>query len=178
VAPVIHRFDACSATCVRPGKAAPDPEKHCSKEPQMPREATVRRTDDTAAQASDSQNLAPDEGRARGENTVVLVGKVSGGPADRQLPSGDMLVTWRLVVRRPPPARRRMPEGVRQTSVDTIDCASWRGDVRRAVTGWSDGDVVRVEGSLRRRFWRTAVGTASRCEVEVTRVRRLSRARS
>ena len=58
----------------------------------MPREATVRRTDDTAAQASDSQNAALDEGRARGENTVVLVGKAPVGPADRQLPSGDMLV--------------------------------------------------------------------------------------
>lgn len=143
----------------------------------MPREATIRRTDDTAAQASDSQHVAPDKGNVRGENTVVLVGKVAGVSTDRQLPSGDVLVTWRLVVRRPPPARR-MPEGIRQTSVDTIDCASWRGDVRRAVTGWSDGDVVRVEGSLRRRFWRTATGTASRCEVEVTRVRRLSRARS
>ena len=142
----------------------------------MPREATVRRTDDTATQAAPApQDGAAAESMAAGENTVVLVGKVAGIPADRQLPSGDMLVTWGLVVRRPPPARR-MPEGVRPPSVDTFDCASWRGDVRRAVTSWSDGDVVRVQGSLRRRFWRAATGTASRCEVEVTRVRRLSRA--
>ena len=143
----------------------------------MPREVTLRRTDGTAAQATSHRENAAvlEESMAGGENTVVLAGKVAGDPADRRLPSGDVLVTWRLVVRRPPPARRA-PEGIRRISVDTIDCASWRGDVRRAVHSWSDGDVVRVEGSLRRRFWRTATGTASRCEVEVTRVRRLSRA--
>ena len=111
------------------------------------------------------------------ENTVVLTGKLAGRAEDRTLPSGDVLVTWRIVVRRPA-AGRRVPEGVRAASVDTIDCASWRRDVRRALAGWSVGDVVRIEGSLRRRFWRTTTGPASRYEVEVTRVRRLSRAAS
>jgi single-strand DNA-binding protein len=109
------------------------------------------------------------------QNSVVLIGKIAGPPTDRTLPSGDVLVTWRVVVRRPAPSRPA-PGTVRGTSVDTIDCASWRADVRRAAAGWTTGDLVRIEGSLRRRFWRTAAGTASRCEVEVSHVRRLARA--
>jgi single-strand DNA-binding protein len=143
----------------------------------MPRQATVRPSDDTASAAASSTDVAVQEIVAADENTVVLVGKVAGDPTDRQLPSGDLLVTWRLVVRRPPPTRRASAAG-RTPTIDTIDCAAWRGDVRRAVAGWSNGDLVRIEGSLRRRFWRTTTGTASRCEVEVTRVRRLSRAPS
>jgi single-strand DNA-binding protein len=142
----------------------------------MPRQTTVIRHDESVpAGPIERADLTAAEPSPAGENSVVLVGKVAGDATDRELPSGDVLITWRLVVRRPPPARR-VPEGIRPTSVDTIDCASWRGDVRRTVKGWADGDLVRVEGSLRRRFWRTATGTASRCEVEVTRARRLSRA--
>ncbi len=135
----------------------------------MPRRATPTVRSDEIAAATTS----PSDGEGH-QNTVVLIGKLAGRPADRTLPSGDVLVTWRVVVRRPA-SSRRPPDGVRLTSVDTIDCASWRGDVRRTVVGWSDGDRVRIEGSLRRRFWRTAAGVASRCEVEVMRVRRLSR---
>jgi single-strand DNA-binding protein len=109
------------------------------------------------------------------ENSIILVGTMASTALDRELPSGDVLATWRMVVRRPPP-NRRPPDGARVTSIDTIDCASWRADVRRAVAGWSEGDLVRIEGSLRRRFWRSASGTASRCEVEVMKARRVSRA--
>jgi single-strand DNA-binding protein len=33
---------------------------------------------------------------------------------------------------------------------------------------WSAGDMLEIQGALRRRFWRGAGGTASRCEVEVS----------
>jgi single-strand DNA-binding protein len=128
--------------------------------------ATGKGTNASAARAD-----LPDVGH---ENSVVLVGRMAGSAADRTLPSGDVLVTWRVVVRRPAPART-VPAMVRATTVDTIDCASWRADVRRAAAGWSTGDLVRIEGSRRRRFWRTTTGTASRCEVEVTRARMLAR---
>jgi len=56
--------------------------------------------------------------------------------------------------------------------VDTIDLACWSARARRAALHCSDGDVVRVEGALRRRFFRTPGGPASRYEVEVRRLAR------
>ena len=47
---------------------------------------------------------------------------------------------------------------------------------QRVVSRLVPGDVVEVEGSLRRRFWRVGAGAASRSEVEVTRVRRVASA--
>jgi single-strand DNA-binding protein len=91
----------------------------------------------------------------------------------RELPSGDVLVTWRVVVGRPP--GRRPPEGVRPTTVDTLDCVAWTASARRAAAALAVDDVVEVSGALRRRFWRAGAGAASRCEVEVTTVRRVNR---
>ena len=109
-----------------------------------------------------------------GRNEVVLVGRVSGEPQMRELPSGDALVSWRVVVDRPAP-RRAPPPGVRPPTVDTVDCVAWTGRVRRTARGLADGDVVAVEGALRRRFWRSGPGSASRTEVEVAALRRLRR---
>jgi single-strand DNA-binding protein len=104
---------------------------------------------------------------SRSRNEVSLLGRLSAPPEERVLPSGDALVSWRLVVRRPPSTRAGAP------SVDTIDCASFRADVRRAAAKWTADDVLEVSGALRRRFWRGGSGAASRTEVEVTRVRRV-----
>jgi single-strand DNA-binding protein len=103
---------------------------------------------------------------------VVLLGRVSGAPQERELPSGDILVSWRVVVDRPPPRRR--PSG-RAPTVDTLDCVAWSATVRRTARGLLDGDVVSVEGALRRRFWRGSSGATSRTEVEVEALRRISR---
>ncbi len=100
-------------------------------------------------------------------NEVSLVGRLSAPAEERVLPSGDAMVTWRLVVRRPPSPRAGAP------SVDTIDCASFRADVRRSAAKWSADDVLEVTGALRRRFWRGGSGAASRTEVEVASVRRV-----
>lgn len=107
-------------------------------------------------------------------NEVVLVGRVSGEPEERELPSGDLLVSWRVVVERPVP-RRAAPAGVRAPTVDTLDCVARAPAVRRTARGLADGDVVSVGGALRRRFWRAGAGSASRTEVEVEQLRRLSR---
>jgi single-strand DNA-binding protein len=72
--------------------------------------------------------------------------------------------------------RRPAPGGVRAPTVDTLDCAAWSAGVRRTARGLHAGDVVEVTGALRKRFWRTGSGPSSRTEVEVRRVRRLSRA--
>ena len=94
-------------------------------------------------------------------NSVELVGRVSGAPEPRELPSGDDLVTLRLVVPRPGGG-----------PVDTIDLACWSASTRRAALRLADGDTVRVLGALRRRFFRTPGGAVSRYEVEVVRLSR------
>lgn len=100
-------------------------------------------------------------------NEVQLTGRVSGEPVERELPSGDPLVQLRVVV--PRPARR----GQRRTQVDTIDVACWSARSRTAALRLTDGAGVRVVGALRRRFFRTGAGAASRYEVEATSVRQV-----
>lgn len=116
------------------------------------------------------------EGQAGPEprNDVVLVGRVSGAPQDRQLPSGDVLTTWRVVVSRPPP-RRPAPEGVRLPTSDTLWCVGWAAKVRRVAATLSAGDVVEVTGGLRQRYWRAGAVLVGRTEVEVFTLRRLAR---
>ena len=107
-------------------------------------------------------------------NEVVLVGRVSAPAQERELPSGDVIATWRLVVDRPVVGRGRRA-GPGAVKVDTLDCVAWTPKLRRAVRSFDAGDVVAVEGALRRRFWRTGAAAASRCEVEVVSARRLAR---
>lgn len=102
-------------------------------------------------------------------NEVTLVGRVSQAPQERVLPSGDVLWVFRIVVRRPDGRGPR-------TGVDALDCAVWGGRARRTIRTWRDGDVVRVAGAVRRRFFRTSAGAASRVEVEVTEATLLRRA--
>jgi single-strand DNA-binding protein len=101
-------------------------------------------------------------------NEVRLLGRLSQPPEERVLPSGDPLWTFRVVVPR--------PAGAGRATVDSVECAAWTARVRRSVATWEAGDLVEVEGALRRRFFRTAAGAASRVEVEVSRVRRVRRA--
>ncbi|MFC7493938.1 MULTISPECIES: single-stranded DNA-binding protein [unclassified Nocardioides] len=103
-------------------------------------------------------------------NEVRLVGRVSQAPEERVLPSGDVLWTFRVVVQRPKAQGR--------TTVDALDCAAWSSRARRSVASWAPDDVVEVTGAMRRRFFRTGAGAASRVEVEVTRGRVLRRAGS
>lgn len=106
-------------------------------------------------------------------NQVFLRGAVAAAPVVRTLPSGDELCAFRINVPRPPD---RASSG--RTRVDSIDCASTRALVRRAVQRWSAGDVVEVTGTLHRRFWRGAGGAAaSRYEVDVLTARRAVTAR-
>ena len=96
-------------------------------------------------------------------NEVVLTGRVSATPEERELPSGDRLVTFRVIVDRPP------ERGSTKRAVDVIDVACWGGRVRRSALALAAGDPVRVEGSLRRRFFAAGAGRASRYEVEARR---------
>jgi single-strand DNA-binding protein len=115
-----------------------------------------------------TENGPPDDpGDEDHANQVRLRGRVSAAPENRVLPSGDRLVSARLVVARPPgPARLRQ-------SVDVLDCVAWTARARRLVTGWQPGSVVEVEGAIRRRFRRGPAGLTSRVEIEVVSARRV-----
>jgi single-strand DNA-binding protein len=103
-------------------------------------------------------------------NEVRLVGRLAAAPEIRELPSGAVVVTFRLVVERRTP-RRGAPS--RTPTVDTLDCAAWRKDLQRRVSAADPGEVIEVAGALRRRFWRVGPKAASRSEVEVSALRRL-----
>jgi single-strand DNA-binding protein len=101
-------------------------------------------------------------------NDVVLRGRLSAPPELRPLPSGDTLLVFKLVVRRETP-RPRGPKS------DVITCVSYLAAVQRYAAAWTPDDVVEVEGSLQRRFWRTPTGTAVAYEVNCRRGRKVPR---
>lgn len=101
-------------------------------------------------------------------NSVELRGRVSADPERRTLPSGDEVVSFRLVVPRDARARRRSRQ-----SVDTIEVSAWSAKARRAALRLQPGDEVTVTGQLRRRFRRTGGAPQSFVSVELeTCVRR------
>lgn len=95
-------------------------------------------------------------------NWVRLSGRISAEPESRVLPSGDEIVTFRLVVRRSAAARKRSKQ-----VVDTIECTVWRAGLRRSVSRIAPGTEVTVTGELRRRFSRGGGGAVSWVSVEV-----------
>lgn len=102
-------------------------------------------------------------------NEVRLVGRLTSAPEERVLPSGDVILTFRMSMTRDPTP---MTRGSKQTS-DWADCVAFGARVRRTVGSWQVGDPVRVEGALRRRFYRGTGGTATRVEVEVLKAARV-----
>lgn len=113
----------------------------------------------------------PEADREVDVNVVRLVGRLSAPPEEVVLPSGDTLCSFRVIVGRPeshPSAQR----------VDALECTTWVPRVRRSAMSWQPGETVEVEGAIRRRFFRTPAGSASRVEVEVSSARRVRRAAS
>ena len=123
----------------------------------------------TKENQSATRSPARDEGAAS-VNEVRLVGRVAAEPVARTMPSGDALVSFRLVV-------DRAPNGRSKQLVDALECVAWSARVRRSVVRWQAGDVVEVTGCVRRRFFRSAGGAASRVEIEVVSARIRSRSR-
>ncbi|WP_338042030.1 single-stranded DNA-binding protein [Nocardiopsis prasina] len=109
--------------------------------------------------------------RAEGHrNEVLVVGRVTAAPSERELPSGDRLVTWRICVARPEvPGRKR-------ARADSMTLVSFDPHLCARVEGWRVGDVVRVTGELRRRTWRGWNGIHSVLEVEADTASRVREA--
>ena len=96
-------------------------------------------------------------------NEVYLVGRITSKSGEKKLPSGDLVNEFRVVVDRPG----------KTGSIDTIDIAAWKQTLRRRVDSLEINSWVEVEGSVRRRFWQSPKGLASRWQVEATEIRRL-----
>lgn len=107
------------------------------------------------------------------DNEVHLMGRVSGDPQSRQMPSGDELVAFRVVVPREARRTRAGSGEMRGSTVDTIDVTCWSVSTRRVAARLAAGDQVEVSGALRRRFFRGGGGVQSRYDVEVRVLRRV-----
>ena len=131
-------------------------------------------TSTRSASAEDEPDANPEDDPTR--NEVGLVGRLSAQAEDRELPSGDHIVTLRVVVpRKGGRARRASPEGggPRSPGVDTIDVVCWSAATRRAALRLRPGDIVELDGALRRRFFGGPTGRQSRYEVEAAALRRV-----
>ena len=95
-------------------------------------------------------------------NDCLLRGRVSAVATDRELPSGEHVVEFRLII------TRAAREGV-----DTLDIAAWSAKSRRTALSLKPGEWVEVSGSVRRRFWQGAAGLASRWQIEGESITRL-----
>jgi single-strand DNA-binding protein len=111
-----------------------------------------------------------------GRNEVLLSGRLGAQAEERELPSGDRIATLRVVVPREQSTgrRRTVAEAPRRATVDTIDVVCWTAATRRSALRLREGDVVEVEGALRRRFFGGPAGRQSRYEVEAVMLRRVS----
>jgi single-strand DNA-binding protein len=107
-------------------------------------------------------------------NEVVLRGRVSGDPQVRELPSGAVLVSFRVVLAR---ERTPMTASSKQPS-DWVECTAWGARVRKQASGWRDGDRVEVRGALRRRYFRAGSDARTSVEVEMLAGRLVRRART
>jgi single-strand DNA-binding protein len=136
---------------------------------QMTEKATEKATGQTTRQATGKagDRAAAQVGNAA-DNTVELRGRVTSAPIERELPSGAVIVTFRMSV---PRARTPMTAGSSQGS-DWVDCVAWSARSRRSVAAWEVGDQVALSGALRRRFYRAGDGAGTRLEVEVLGARR------
>jgi len=118
-----------------------------------------------------SRQTEPATQPAPGLNQVSLTGRLTAAPTERELPSGDVICTFRISV----PRSGRTPMTARSTvTSDWVDCVAAGARVRRAVRGWGVGDAVSVEGALRRRFYRAGDAATTRLELEVVSARRAS----
>lgn len=104
-------------------------------------------------------------------NEVRLVGRISAIGEPIALPSGDSLVNLRLVVPRDQPVGRRDADSARRPGVDTIDVACWSAEMQTLAAEVGVGGHAQITGVLRRRFFRSAAGLASRYEVEARGIR-------
>jgi single-strand DNA-binding protein len=95
-------------------------------------------------------------------NDLLLRGRVSAQAIEKELPSGDKVVEFRLIVSR-----------LERGGVDTLDIAAWSSKMRRSALTLKEGEWIEISGSIHRRFWSGPTGVASRWQVEAAEIARI-----
>ena len=95
-------------------------------------------------------------------NDLLLRGRVSQEAIEKELPSGDKVVEFRLIVSRE-----------KQSGVDTLDIGAWSAKARRVALTLTADEWIEVSGSIHRRFWSAPTGLASRWQVEAVEIKRI-----
>lgn len=95
-------------------------------------------------------------------NDLLLRGRVSADAVSKELPSGDIVVEFRLIVSR-----------LEREGVDTLDIAAWSAKMRRMALTLKPDEWIEVSGSVHRRFWQAPSGLASRWQIEAADISRL-----
>ena len=95
-------------------------------------------------------------------NDLLLRGRVSQEAIEKELPSGDKVVEFRLIVSRE-----------KQSGVDTLDIGAWSSKSRRTALTLKADEWIEVSGSIHRRFWSAPTGLASRWQVEAVEITRI-----
>jgi single-strand DNA-binding protein len=95
-------------------------------------------------------------------NDLMLRGRVSAQAVEKELPSGDKVVEFRLIVSR-----------IERGGVDTLDIAAWSSKMRRSALTLKEGEWIEISGSIHRRFWSGPTGVASRWQVEAAEIVRI-----
>ena len=98
-------------------------------------------------------------------NQVALVGRLSGEAKEKVLPSGSKVVEFRLIIE-----REKDRSGSKQL-VDTIDIATWSAIGRKTALKLDENAWISVTGAIRRRFWQSPTGLASRWQVEASEIK-------
>jgi len=87
--------------------------------------------------------------RYTASNEVVLVGRVNAAAKSKELPSGDRVVEFRLIV-------DRAASRGKKREVDTLDIAAWSASARKSALAIKPDQWVEVRGAVRRRFWQAS----------------------
>ncbi|MEI6041363.1 MAG: single-stranded DNA-binding protein [Actinomycetes bacterium] len=108
-------------------------------------------------------------------NEVYLVGRVTSLAIEKELPSGDKVVEFRVVIgRAKSTSSTRSPKSrTGKKEVDSLDIAAWSTKTRKAALSLKVDTWVEIHGAVRRRFWQAPSGLASRWQVEASTVARL-----
>jgi single-strand DNA-binding protein len=108
-------------------------------------------------------------------NEVYLVGRVTSLAIEKELPSGDKVVEFRVVIGRAKSfsSKRSTKSRTSKKEVDSLDIAAWSSKTRKAALSLKVDTWVEIHGAVRRRFWQAPSGLASRWQVEASTVARL-----
>ena len=95
-------------------------------------------------------------------NDVMLRGRVSSPAVEKELPSGDKVVEFRVIISR-----------AGREGVDTLDVGAWSYKSRRIALTLKAHEWIEISGSVHRRFWQSPGGVASRWQVEAGEIVRI-----